>query len=77
MSEDRAVLHPAFAAALLSPAAVALAAEIAAAKGRADRLGIHDEALRLARTTGYSYRECVDHLALAIAVPPNATDGGQ
>jgi hypothetical protein len=43
-------------------------AEIAEKKQLAERLGIHDEALRLARTTLYSYSEWVDRLALAIAV---------
>jgi hypothetical protein len=47
---------------------VRLAAEIAAKRQLAERLGVHDEALRLARTTGHDYAYWVDYLALALEV---------
>lgn len=66
--EERQVSGPLsarFLAAWLMPEAVARAAEIAAARERAERLGIHDESLRLARTTLHDYVYWVDHLAIA------------
>ena len=62
-----------FLAAWMFPGATRMAAEIAAKKQMAERLGIHDEALRLARTTVYSYSEWVDRLALAIAAGEDIT----
>jgi hypothetical protein len=56
-----------FALAWLFPNVSRMAAEIAAKKQLAERLGIHDEAMRLARTTAYTYSEWVDRLALAVA----------
>jgi len=65
--EERPVIHPAVIG-WLFPRAVAMAAEIAAKRELAERLGIHEEAMRLAQTTVYSYTYWVDRLALAIAI---------
>jgi hypothetical protein len=45
-----------------------MAAAMAAKRQLAERLGVHDEALRLARTTGHDYAYWVDYLALALKV---------
>lgn len=68
MSEEHVNVPARFALAGLLLPGMRQAAEIAAKRQVAIRLGIHDEALRLARTTEYSYSEWVDRLALAIEV---------